>query len=535
MNGFALKVFIVDDEENIRKLVKKHIEWTELGFDVVGEASSGREALDMLDKVIPDIVITDVRMPFMDGLELAGILRETYPYVKIVVLTAFEEFELAKKSIKLGVSDYLTKPVNRDELKNCLTDISNKIMEERISTSEYNRLKEKLYINFEYMKERFFMELLNKPVSRESIYERVQYYSVQRILDSVQVGLVSPQTSGISSGEELVLLDLACIDTIKTFFKDMKGIDVFHDMNNIIIFICSNAELNMEKLSEHLIMQIIHRLKCEVSISLSSRYDDCKYIRQAYLEAEEALKYSELLGKNQVICFRDISIKNCTIQISQDKIDEVLFYIKAGVVDKVEEIIFSIADNYIKKCTIGQKRIHTTNITSSILNAFAETGVDFSDICEANQDYFYQISKMDTFEQMKEFLETFAVNVTKAINNFRTKKSNKLLNEILYYINDNIGDPNLSLSGIANKFFLNSSYLCRLYKQETGQTFVEHLTKMRIDKAISLMNETELKVYQIGEQVGIPDPNYFGKCFKKFTGLCVNDYKKQYTNLTKTQ
>lgn len=528
MNGFALKIFIVDDEENIRKLVKKHIEWARLGFEVAGEASSGREALDMLDKVVPDIVITDVRMPFMDGLEFAGILRESYPYVKIVVLTAFEEFELAKKSIRLGISDYLTKPLNRVELKNCLTDIGNKIMEERISTLEYSRLKEKLYINFEYMKERFFMELLNKPVSREEICERAQYYSVKKILDSVQVGLVSPQISNISSGEDLVLMDLACTDTIKSFFKEIIGIDVFHDMNNVIVFICSNPELNIEKLSEHLIMQINHRLKCEVSISLSNRYEDCKYIKQAYQEAEEALKYSELLGKNQIICFRDISIRNCAIRISQDKIDEVLFYIKAGVVDKAEKIIFSIADSYLKSCVIEQSRIHTTNITSSILNAFAETGGDFSDVFENNEDYFYQISKMDTFEQMKEFLGRLAVKVTKAINNFRTKKSNKLLNEILYYINDNIADPNLSLSGIANKFFLNSSYLCRLYKQETGQTFVEHLTKMRIDKAISLMNCTELKVYQIGERVGIPDPNYFGKCFKKFTGLCVNDYKKLY-------
>lgn len=526
--GTRLKVFLVDDEEHIRNLVKKHIQWTELDLEVIGEASSGREALDMMEREIPDIVITDIRMPYMDGLEFAGILRETYPFVKVIILTASEEFEMAKKSIKLGVSDYLTKPINRPEFKTCLTSIVNKIMDENMNTSKYTELKARLAINFEQMKERFFLELLNKPVIKEEILERVKYYSVESILNFVQISIIAPTLEASTSTEDNALMNFACIDIIKEYLVDYSEINVFNDMNNNIVLMCSEPNINIEKVCEHLMLQIVHRLKCDVAVGLSQSYRDCKYIKQAYLEAEEALKYSEILGVNQVICYRDVCIKNCTDIISQDFIDELLFYMKAGIEDKAAQSIAFIADNYIKEAGIEQTRIYTSNLAVTVLNSVADLGEDFLNVCDKRDNYICHIQKIDNYKQAKDFLENLVMNITAEISNIRKRKSNKLLNEILSFINDNIDDPGLTLSSIASRFYINSSYLSRIYKQEMGQSFVEHLTKMRIDKAINLMNETELKVYQIGEKVGIPDPNYFGKCFKKFTGLCFNDYKRQY-------
>lgn len=273
MNNNFIKILIVDDEENTRNLIKKCINWDELGIYIAGEASSGQEALDMLESFNSDIIITDIRMQFMDGLELSKKVAERYPHIKIIVLTAYEEFEYAQQGIKIGIDDYLLKPIKRSELRKSVESLKNKIETERMSQAEYIKLKERPAENFSYLNE------------------------------------------------------------------------------------------------------------------------------------------------------------------------------------------------------------------------------------ETNKSDFY-------------------------IKGDRSKKVNKVCIEIVEYIQKNIADPELSLSSIANKFYLNPSYLCRVFKQEIGQSFIEYLTKIRIEKAIELLRETDLRNYEVCEKIGVLDPNYFGKCFKKYTGISVSDFKK---------
>lgn len=268
MNNNFIKILVVDDEENTRKLIEKCINWDELGVHIVGGASSGQEALDMLESITTDIIITDIRMQFMDGLEFSKKVLERYPHIKIIVLTAYEEFEYAKRGIKIGIDDFLLKPIKRSELKESVESLKNKIKTEEMNNEEYIKIKQQ---------------------STESLF----YF-----------------------------------DTINS----SKGV--------------------------------------------------------------------------------------------------------------------------------------------------------------------------------------------------RAKKVNKVFVEIVEYIQKNISDSELSLSSIANKFYLNPSYLCRVFKQEIGYSFIEYLTKIRIEKAIKLLKETDLKNYEVCEKIGVHDPNYFGKCFKKYTGISVSDFKK---------
>lgn len=345
MNNEMLKVLLVDDEENIRNLVRACIDWNEIGYEISCEASSGLEALDVLEEFHPDIIITDIRMPFMDGLEFAAIAVERYPYVKIIVLTAYEEFEYAKKGIKIGIADFLLKPVKRADLRNSLIDLKKKIELERIS---------------------------------------------------------------------------------------------------------------------------------------------------------------------------------------KDEINEIGFYIKAGIFDKAVVVIDRILNDSIaaRKNNNEQLRVLAVNIVTVVLNSITELGLSYEGIFESKSLSYSQVLKIDTIPEMKEYLDGLVSNAVNLIKSARTKKSNKILNDIITFIDANISDPGLSLASLAKTFYLNSSYLCRVFKQETGQTFVEYLTRVRIEMGISLVKETDLRAYEIGDKVGIPDPNYFGKCFKKYTGMSVNDFKK---------
>ena len=160
MTDDALKVILVDDEHLVRDLLKNCIKWDDIGMKVAGEASNAHEALDLIEMLMPDIIIADIHMPFIDGIEFSRIVIEKYPHIKILILTGYEEFEYAQKCVKVGVADFLLKPINDDEIIKALLKIKEKINEERNYRNEYDQLKVQLEESLPYLKEKFLNELL---------------------------------------------------------------------------------------------------------------------------------------------------------------------------------------------------------------------------------------------------------------------------------------------------------------------------------------------------------------------------------------
>jgi two-component system response regulator YesN len=176
-DGF-LRVLIVDDEYMVRGLLKRCIDWNEIGMEIIGEASGAQEALELTDKLSPDIIFTDICMPYIDGIELSRLVFEKYPNIKIVILTGYEEFEYAKKSLKLGIADFLLKPINDDEIRKSALDMKEKIEAERSHSNEYNRLKTLLEENRPYLKEKFLNEFIRGDMSEAEIFEKQAYFDL---------------------------------------------------------------------------------------------------------------------------------------------------------------------------------------------------------------------------------------------------------------------------------------------------------------------------------------------------------------------
>ena len=531
MNNNFIKILIVDDEENTRNLIKRCIDWDELRIQIAGEASSGQEALDMLENINPDIILTDIRMQFMDGLEFSKKATERYPHIKIIVLTAYEEFEYAKQGIKIGINDFLLKPIKRSELRESVESLKNKIETERMSRAEYMKLKERLSENFSYLKEKFLNDLIQRSNSSEDIIDKLLYFSVESISKYIQIALIG--TSHIDneeskSEEEAVLLDLACAEIVKKYFQDYKDVYVIIDNSRKIVILNSNPKIDIIFSCEHIKDLLINRLNCYVCVGIGNAYKDLKNIKKSYREAFEALNYKVVYGKNQVIYFNDMSIESQGLDVKNEEINELGFYIKAGIDEKVIAIIDKIFKDIdtTKNYNIGQVRVLSINIVTMVFNSITELGLDYEQMLESKDFPYNSILKIDTVTEMRDYLIRFVLNAIKSIKGARAKKVNKVYIEIVEYIQKNISDSELSLSSIANKFYLNPSYLCRVFKQEIGQSFIEYLTKIRIEKAIELFKKTDLRNYEVCEKIGVPDPNYFGKCFKKYTGISVSDFKK---------
>lgn len=532
-NDDLLKVLIVDDEHLVRKLLRSCINWEEIGYTIVGEASNGHEALDLVDQLKPDLIFTDIYMPFMDGLEFGKLVFEKYANIRIIVLTGYEEFEYAKKSIKIGIADFLLKPINDDEIRKVALNMKAKIESERNQRAEYDRMKKQLEENLPYLKEKLLNKIIQTNPEGEDIKQQLEYFRISINPNHVQVAAIEAslaEGTPEAGEEDRLLLNMQCHEMVAKYFRDDGNIHVFLDNNQYVIILSGEASIDFAECLEAIRTMLINKLKCYVSIGVGNAYGNESRIKNSYKESLQALNYRIVAGKNQVISYSDINLsKTDTNPLPSEDSDTLSFAIKAGMKKKVTEYIentFSESLRGEKKLRMDSIRVLASNILSVILNVITEIDMTISDIFPNTSQPFDKVFKIDTLPEMKDYLLNVTDATLSVIQSMQNKKVNMAIEKVKAFVEENLSDAEISLSNTAKKFYMNTSYLSRIFKQETGYTFVEYLTKIRMEKAIKLLKETDLKAYQVAEAVGIINPHYFGICFKKWTGVSVNDFKK---------
>jgi two-component system response regulator YesN len=403
MSSSIIKVLIVDDERLVRNLLIKRIDWTSIGMQIIGEAASGEDAIVLAEKYSPDLIFTDICMSNMDGIQFADYIIKKYPNIKVVVITGYDDFKYAQRSIKTGIKDYILKPIDDEVVLSTALKLKQEIEGERLAFSEYSSLKKQLCENKAFFVERLLNRLIQPNIVVEEVESQMSYLDFKfgsHMFQAAVIEILFRHQSDKAKDVEEIIYVTRILDTLKLFFKDNADIFVFFDMNYRITII-NNGQ-------ENILEETILQVKTDV---LSD------------------LKYLHSIG---------------------------IGTIKAGI----------------------------ENIEKSY----------------------------------KEALE--------ALNQTKGKKPNKLIDDISEYIRLNLDDSELSLTKIAQVFFINSSYLSRVFKKETGINFMEYLTKLRIEEAKILLKNTDLMAYEVGEKIGISDSSYFSTCFKKYTGMSVSEYKK---------
>ncbi len=536
MNEGMLRVLIVDDEYMVRGLFKRCIDWNDLGMEIVGEASGAQEALELTDRLNPDIIYTDICMPYIDGIELSRLVFEKYPNIKIVILTGYEEFEYAKKSLKLGIADFLLKPINDDEIRKSALGLKEKIEIERSHSSEYNRLKTLLEENRPYLMEKFLNEFIRGNIPEAEATEKQAYFGLNFGSDTFQAAfLEADRTHGdiAPDAEGKLILRLQCMEEVRLYFRNDPYITVFFDNDQKIAVLNTAAGVDFIECCETLRIMLANKLKCTVTIGIGNPCKGSGHIRQTCSEAIYALNYSAVLGKNQVISYDVIDLSPRKAPHFQGRMpEEFEFCMKAGLTEKALELFCASCDVLSPDMSDAAEalRIVSSNTISVILSVINETGLRIGDVFEDGGEPFKHVFRIDTLPEMTEYISSVIRRTTGLIDKLKAKKVNKTITDIKEYIRGNIAANDLFPASIAGRFYLNPSYLSRIFKQETGQTLTEYITKARMDLAVRLLDQTDLKAYEIAERIGIQDPHYFSICFKKYTGMSVNDYRKSIGN-----
>lgn len=534
------KLVIVDDEPTVRNGLSNYFNWGAYDITVVGEADDGDVALELIEQVRPDLVLTDVRMPNMDGIQMANRLSEQFPNIKIVFVSGHDDAEYLKSALQVKAVDYIFKPVNLQELT--------KVVERAVSalqTQEQERrliedMQVKLMQSMPLLREKFLMSLIREGVTTPArANDRIEFLGLKLPLEAdywviairVDNALEVAQTR---SERDLQLLSYSVLNIVQELIESKIGGYVFENQTGEFVGI---LHLQQEEEQENLLFELaeevrenLHKyLKITVTIGVGERISKLANLPQSYAQAREAADQRWYLGKNQIISMDNLEQGADSLYRFDPAQDErMISSLKAADSEKVlielDEIFQALSRNRTEGVQYGRNlSLQLVLLASRIL---MELNVPRQDLEEKESELIAKVFHQETLVDLRRMVEAHLMEVCNRIGEKRNGKAKNVI-ERIYSLIDKRYAENLQVSDIASEVYLSTTYLCLLFKQETGETLNEYMTRVRVDKAKELMKDPSNKFYEVCYAVGYSDPSYFSKIFKKYTGFSPSSYRDQ--------
>lgn len=534
-------LIIVDDEIEVRRGIIKKIEWEKFGFQVAGEAENGREALDIIERDIPDVVITDIRMPIMDGLELASIIRDKFPTVRIIILTGFDDFKYAQQAIKLDIVEYVLKPVTSKDMMEILKKLRNQLDEERAQREDLKALKEHYIQSMPVMKDRFLTSLITSKKKKDDIDDKCKAYSIRLSGTNFTVGVISLDFNSIKAGsfrsEER---DLA-VYAIQNISEEIVGkhslghVFTYNDLVTVLFsFGAENQDFVLNRVFSALNeirINVEKYLKFTVTIGIGSITGDITAVGDSYRSAVAALDYRFVIGTNRVIFIEDLEQKYVE-KVEFDEVKEQL--LKTSIKVGTEEDISNTVDMLFKdigdmKASFKDYQIYLLEILAAITKLAKSLQLDTGEILGSNSNFLTELYKFETIEAVKQWIKKICTGLMMSIDIKRKDNCKLLVEKAKDYVAANYSEEDLTINKMCSILHISVSYFTSIFKKETGETFLNYLVRTRLEAAMEMLVSTGMKTSEIAQKVGYPDPHYFSYFFKKNYGTSPKEYRNQFS------
>lgn len=529
------KLLIVDDEVEVRKGIIDKIDWDSAGFEIVAEAENGKEALEMFEKTLPDVLLTDINMPFMNGLELSAIVREKYPTTKIIVITGYDEFEYAHKAIKLNVLEYILRPISAAELTDILLKTKNKIDSEIAEKENIEALREHFRKSLPILKEKFLASLITSTLTKEEIEERSRSYNIDLNGSSYTVSVVSIDFSAgqKSFEDEKELWKFSVLNIVEEIVAKYS-LGVAFISNETVVIISSSKDYERDKIIERNfnaleeLRQTIEKfLKFTVTIGIGSVCSDITQISQSYQNAVAALDYKIFMGNNRIIWIEDIEPKSAD-KIVFDELKErsLESSIKVGTPDEISDTIDKLFKEIVEsKGSFNDYQIYIMEMLTTILKVARNSDVDIDKIFGANHNLFVELHSLKGIEEVQSWFKDISVKIRNYIVKDRQDTAKELVEKAKEYVREHYGESDININRVCSYLHISPNYFSFIFKRETKTTFINYLTHVRMEEAKELLRTTNMKTFEIAEKVGYSEPNYFSYSFKKKFNLSPSEYR----------
>jgi len=520
------KVFFVEDEIVTREGIRDNINWREHGFEFCGEAADGEMALPIIQSLKPDLLITDIKMPFMDGLQLSKIIRERLPWVKIIVLSGHDEFEYAQQAIELGVTEYLLKPVTVQNLHQALRKIAAQLDRERNEQEKLKKLQAQVEENRATLRERLLLKLVVGAVSPGEAIEQGQALELDLVARCYLVLLLKTELGDRS--EQFDYEEYQRVQQIVAGLVENNP-DVFwlkKDWDELVLVMKGNTPEYLEEERDLLLAQIRQSAKqtrYQLAIGSGSPKKRIADIYQSFVEALVDIQGTaerEQNGANQSVDRAEL------LKVDKSAIEN---YLRCGTEADFDQFF----EAYLRP--LGETALKSYPLKSYLFVDFVlATAKLVHDLGGTIEQVVPELNSVETIlsniKSMDELREQAHLILSSALA-FRDGRASdqyqNLIRRVKGYMDQHYRNPELSLNEVAAQAGLSPSHFSVVFSQETCQTFKEYLTEIRMKKAMELLRTTGLKAAEIADQVGYNDPHYFSAAFKKKNGLSPIEFRLQ--------
>ena len=520
-------IILADDEQQILYGMKKGIEWEKLGFRVAGVAQNGKEALELMEEVHPDLVISDIKMPFMDGLELAKHIHEDYMNTKVILFSGWDDFEYARLAISYGVSEYIMKPINYEEMQNLLMKMHEELDKEYNEKMNRARLEHAYMESLPLLRQQFFTRLVTEKMNKNELQSQIDNLKLE-FTDAVY----SVVAMKVGRGDEKdVLSELAVKQTIKEALEKITRVYEFGMSDNEIFILGSNKKHDVGRITRTIDEAVVlierifqSRISCGISVSREKIED----MPSLYEQALEALDYNLVTVEESYTYYNDIMPVQDVKEDWNTKVENIgkniTHYTEEELKSQVESLLAWL---HRRQYSLNEYQVLILEISFSFSRFYKKYQITSDMEFAGTKKMAVKILSLSTGEELDHWLVNYCELIRSLIQKKQIDNNVILAEHARKIVEERFPDPDLSVETVCGKLHVSSSYFSKIFKQETGGTFVNYLTGRRMEEAKKLLLQTDYKSQVIGNMVGYPEPNYFSYVFKKNCGMSPVKYRKQ--------
>ncbi len=533
------KVLLVDDEALIREAISENIQWEEMGFCFMGACENGKQAIERIDENQPDLLLTDINMPFVDGMELTKYVYENYPQIKIIIISGYDEFEYAKNAVKYQVLEYILKPITPTEFTETLLRAKKLLDEKRESQRDIKKIRSAYVSSLPTLQGRYLHHLLNGTADYTKMNEKLEELKLHLKGEVYNTALVEgdslePFISQYTNVmDELALFAIYNI-TAEIVAEEGCGI-TFQSMDEktVIIFMGEKKEALQKKMKSvlpRIRASIEQFLQIQATIAVGKTVSCLEELVDSFAKTKRAMEHKFMLGGNQIIAAEEYEeiregVQYVDIYGWASRIATSIRTNKCeDMEDKVREFVEQIKKSYVNK---NRSFVYVQNLMLSVINLLEFPEDMEEEIYRNEREFVNGIYRCESLTELMTRMNEAFLMISDCMWNQRDNYCKQQAMRALDYIEKNYGDSSITLNSVCSELAMSVSYFSSVFKNYTGETFVEALTKKRMEKAKILLEQGSMKNYEIAEAVGFSDPHYFSVTFKKITGMTPKEYGKE--------
>ena len=521
-------IMVVDDDQLVRERICAYIPLESLNLHLCGVAEDGVQALELFEQTRPQIVIMDINIPLINGIDVAKRMLQEDPDVNVIIVTGYGTVDFAKEAIREGMIDFLLKPINGGELKLVLSKTVKKLKEKSQRAMEQQRMERLLERGMPLLRNKYFLTLLQTSpelLSEDSCRQYLADFGIDKVPGEICVAIVVSQSSKVAINKQMSLQAILEEELTNLLQNAGIGCIVVYDFMQRAIVIAYGSDPHLSFALENRISIIRDKMRyiyqMDLVASIGSTVTGFAQLSLSYQDAERALSYCNILGENNIVSSGNLTqIKLQMPQLPCMAYGDIMELLISANLETIQTALNEYFNNlvYTARISVHSMQMKAIEVVSLFLACSRALNENTESILEDKPSVYVRILSSNSVNSIVALVQETVQRIVDIICGRREENKNRALSGAKRYIMQNFSDPSLNLARVAEAVNLSPSYVSLLFKRQEDSTFTEYLNAVRVEQAKKLLSTTHMRVYEVAEAVGYQNSKYFFQVFKQITG-----------------